>query len=147
MGFLRTMDISASGMTAQRMRMDVITQNIANAKTTRTAEGGAYRRRVTAFAERQDGGTAFSSVYGQARSAYSGSGVKVASVVTDPSDFQYEYDPAHPDANEEGYVAYPNVDELVEMIDMMAATRAFEANVTAFNATKAMAQKALQIGK
>lgn len=145
MGLFRTLDIAASGMTAQRMRMDTITQNLANSTTTRTAEGGAYRRRVTVFSEKK--ASPFSALLSNAQSTAAGAGVKVASVTEDMSDLRLEYDPTHPDANEDGYVEYPNVDEVVEMIDMMAATRAFEANVTAFNATKSMALKAFEIGK
>ncbi len=152
MAFLKTLDIAASGMTAQRMRMDTITQNIANATTTRTAEGEPYRRRVVIMAEK--GGTPFSAYFSNAmaernvRGFSSGErGVKVSGIATDMTDFRLEYDPSHPDADEEGYVKYPNVDEVVEMVDMMAATRAFEANVTAFNATKSMALKAFEIGR
>lgn len=151
MGFLKTLDISASGMTAQRMRMDTIAQNVASAQVTRTEDGGPYRRRVVVM--REKGSTSFSTYFSRARNGGSlknlmgGAGVEVADIATDMSGFRMEYDPTHPDADEEGYVAYPNVDEAVEMIDMMAATRAFDANVTAFNATKAMATKAFEIGK
>lgn len=153
MSFLKSLDISASGMSAQRVRMDTIAQNIANATTSRTADGEPYRRRVVVLSEMQ--GTAFSTYLSRARSTGPGSpraartnmGVKVADIATDNSDLRLEYDPTHPDANEDGYVQYPNVDEVVEMVDMMAATRAFEANVTAFNATKAIASKAFEIGR
>lgn len=151
MGFLKSLDISASGMSAQRMRMDTITQNVANATTTRTAEGGPYQRRVVMLAEKE--GSKFASYLSRARNAGTlkgapeNMGVKVSGIATDTSAFRLEYDPTHPDANEDGYVEYPNVDEVVELVDMMAATRAFEANVTAFNATKAMVSKAFEIGK
>lgn len=149
MGLFRTLDISASGLTAQRMRMDTITENLANAGTTRTADGEPYRRRVTVLSEKNV--SSFSSMLSEARRAQDGrtlgNGVKVAAIVEDMSDFRLEYDPTHPDADEEGYVSYPNVDEAAELIDMMAATRAFEANVTAFNATKSMALKSFEIGK
>lgn len=153
MGFFNSMSISASGMSAQRMRMDIISQNLSNATTTRVGEDGEpYRRQVVVLQEKE---TSFASRFRTARSRYFtstgqgvlGRGVEVPSVATDMSDFKMEYDPSHPDANEEGYVLYPNVDEMAEMVDMMAATRAFEANVTAFNAVKAMALKALEIGK
>lgn len=151
MGFMNGLDISASGMSAQRMRMDTISQNIANATTSRTADGEPYRRRVVVLSEMQ--GTPFSTYYSRARQAGSlrngmrGMGVKVAEIATDTSEYRLEYDPTHPDANEDGYVQYPNVDEVVELVDMMAATRAFEANVTAFNATKAIATKSFEIGR
>lgn len=141
MGFLTSMDISASGLTAQRMRMDVISENIANATTTRTATGEPYRRRVAVVQSQQ--GSPFSSYYNQAI----GQGVIVSNIVEDDSAFKLEYDPDHPDADENGYVRLPNVDEVKEIIDMMSATRSFEANVTAINATKMMAMKALEIGR
>lgn len=141
MGFLSSMDISASGLTAQRMRMDVISENIANAQTTRTANGGPYRRRVTILSEKQ--GTPFSSYYNKAI----GSGVKVSQITEDMSDFILEYNPSHPDADANGYVRMPNVDEVKEIIDMMSATRSYEANVTALNAIKGIAMKALEIGR
>lgn len=155
MPFLDSLNVSASGMTAQRLRMDTITENIANASTTRTAGGEAYRRRVVVMSEKTN--TPFSEYLSNAGStnysralAYSGNlgrGVKVTDIVEDLSDYRLEYEPAHPDADENGYVKYPNVDEAAEIVDMMAAARAFEANVTAFNATKSMATKAFQIGK
>lgn len=142
--FLNSIDISGSALTAQRLRMDVISQNIANASTTRTAAGEPYRRRVAVFAER--GGTPFQSYLEDATEA-SGGGVVVSSIATDMSNFKSEYDPDHPDADADGYVQYPNVDEVTELVDMMAATRAYEANITALNATKNMALKALEIGR
>ncbi len=156
MSFLKALEISASGLTAQRLRMDIISQNIANATTTRTAEGETYRRRVVSMAEQRDT-TSFANYLNRARledgegirgiTQTSAAGVRVAGIATDMSDFRYEYDPDHPDADEEGYVAYPNVDEAAELVDMMAASRAYEANVTALNAIKSMAVKALEIGK
>ncbi len=140
MGFLSSLNISASALTAQRMRMDVISENIANADTTRTENGGPYRRRVTVMAEQPQ---TFSSMLNKA----SGGGVVVSQIVEDMSDFKYEYDPEHPDADELGYVARPNVDQAREIIDLMSATRSYEANVTALNATKSMAVKALEIGR
>lgn len=138
MGFLSSLDISASALTAQRMRMNVISENIANADTTRTADGEPYRRRVVTMGERP-------SSFADELSTAKGGGVMITGVVEDASDFEYEYDPSHPDANAQGYVAYPNVDETEEIIDMMSATRSYEANVTALNATKSMAIKALEI--
>ena len=141
MGFLSSLDISASALTAQRMRMDVISENIANASTTRTASGEPYRRRVSVLAERT--GAPFSDYFDEAR----GNGVIVSQIVEDMSAFNLEYDPDHPDADEQGYVSMPNVDETKEIIDMMSATRSYEANVTVLNAVKSMAMKALEIGR
>lgn len=139
MGFLSTLDISATALTAQRMRMDVIAENIANSSTTRTSNGEPYRRRVAILSEKPS--AAFSSYYDQAV----GNGVVVSDIVEDMSDFTLEYNPNHVDANADGYVQMPNVDEVVELIDLMSATRAYEANVTVLNATKSMAMKALEI--
>ncbi len=138
MGFLSSLDISASALTAQRMRMDVISENIANAGTTRTENGGPYRRRVVVMQERT---ADFSTVLKQA----TGAGVMVSQIVEDASSFEYDYDPNHPDADANGYVAMPNVNETEEIIDLMEATRSYEANVTVLNATKSMAIKALEI--
>jgi len=139
MGFLSSIDISGSALTAQRLRMDVISENIANAETTVTDSGEPYRRKVCVLAER----TSFSSVLSDAV----GSGVKVSKIMEDASDFELEYDPDNPLADANGYVQMPNVDEVEEIIDLMGATRSFEANVTALNATKSMAVKALEIGR
>jgi len=138
MGFLSSIDISGSALTAQRLRMDVISENIANAETTMTDTGEPYRRKVCVMGERQP----FSSVL----DGEMAKGVMVSNIVEDNSDFELEYDPDNPLANEEGYVLKPNVDEVEEIIDMMEATRSYEANVTALNATKNMAAKALSIG-
>ncbi|MDO5111916.1 MAG: flagellar basal body rod protein FlgC [Clostridia bacterium] len=143
MSFLKGLDISASALTAQRLRMDVIAENLANVDTTRTAEGGAYRRRYTVMQENKQNN--FGSFMERALGVSSDSGVKVAEIREDTSPFKLDYNPEHPDANEEGYVEHPNVDLAVEMIDMMAATRSYEANITAVNAFKSMALKALEI--
>ncbi len=145
MSFLNALNISASALTTQRVRMDVISQNIANINTTRTDSGGPYRRKVTVLASKQ--ANSFASIFNSVQGQSTGQGVYVAAIQEDISAFTYEYDPTHPDANAEGYVAYPNVDEVTELVDMMSATRSYEANVTAFNATKDMALKALEIGK
>jgi flagellar basal-body rod protein FlgC len=153
MSFLSGMDISASGLTAQRARMDVISDNIANIDTTRTAEGGAYRRKYVVLQERNDGNN-FSSVLNQTQggsTSTSGSssygGVRVQEIGTDQSDLKLKYDPTNPDANADGYVEYPNVDVAQEMTDMMSSYRSYEANVTAFNAYKDMAVKSFEIGQ
>ena len=145
MAFLDSLDISASGLTAQRLRMDVISENIANIDTTRTAEGGPYRRRYVIF--QQQDSQPFSEVLSNTMGRAGGSGVKVAQIADDESPFILKYDPTNPDANQYGYVQMPNVDLTTEMVDMMSATRSYEANVTAVNATKSMAMTAMEIGK
>ena len=133
-------------MTAQRFRMDVISENVANVNTTRAEDGDPYRRKIVTFGEKEV--TPFSKVLRNTREAYLGNGVKVTSVQEDyDTDYIMKYDPAHPDADENGYVMMPNVDPVKETIDGMSATRSYEANITAFNAIKLMAQKALEIGK
>lgn len=146
MSFLSSFDISASGMTAERRRLDIAAENISNAETTRTASGGTYRRKMVVLEEvpATSFRTRFNSLLN--RTASKG-GVKVTEIVEDQRDLNPVYNPDHPDANEEGYVMMPNVDLVKETIDGMSATRAYEANITAFNAMKLMAQKALDIGK
>jgi len=134
-------DASASGLTAERLRMDVISNNIANANTTRTVEGGAYRRQMVVFQPRSDD-SSFAQIMNNQMDA--GSGVRVVGIIKDTSPFKKMYDP---DANSEGYVDMPNINIVSEMVDMITATRAYEANVTAVNAAKGMAIKALEIGK
>ncbi|NLU36673.1 MAG: flagellar basal body rod protein FlgC [Clostridiales bacterium] len=138
-----TMRISASGLTAERLRMDTIASNIANVNTTRTEEGGPYRRKVAVFRENLE--TEINKQTGNIERV--SRGVKAVGVVEDDSPLQSVYDPGHPDADENGYVMMPNVNILNEMVDMIAATRAYEANVTAINATKSMMLKALEIGR
>ena len=146
MGLFQSFNISASGMTAERFRTDIIAENIANVNTTRTASGEPYRRKIVTFAEKQV--TPFSQYYSHSKNAVAGNGVKVSKVTEDyENDFVMEYDPANPDADENGYVAYPNVNTVTEMTDMIDASRSYEANVTAFNASKNMQLKALEIGK
>lgn len=146
MGLFQSFDISASGMSAERFRIDTIAQNVANVNTTRTEDGTPYRRKVVTFAERDL--TPFSRYYESARGRAVGNGVKVTSVREDlTTDFIMQYDPAHPDADENGYVAYPNVNTVTEMTNLIDATRAYEANTTAFNASKSMVQAALKIGQ
>ena len=140
-------NINSSGLTAQRYRMDIISQNIANANTTRTADGTPYRRKVVTFAEKNTH-TPFSRVLNTARDRYSGDGVKVDRVYEDEeTDMTMVYDPSHPDADENGYVTYPNVNIITEMTNMIDASRAYEANSTAFNASKSITMKGLEIGQ
>lgn len=146
MGLFQAFDISASGMTAERFRVDTIAQNIANVNTTRTEDGTPYRRKIVTFAEKDL--TPFSTYYQSSRARAVGNGVKVTSVKDDTeTDFIMEYDPSHPDADENGYVSYPNVNTVTEMTNLIDATRAYEANTTAFNASKSMVQAALKIGQ
>lgn len=145
MDFLSSLNISGSGLTAQKLRMDVISQNIANAQVTRTEDGTPYRRKMVVLSSIKGNGS-FQEAFENA-SAVQASGVQVSRVVEDQSDLVPVYNPNHPDANEEGYVMMPNVNTAQEMVDMLAASRAYEANVTAFNATKAMLLKALEIGR
>lgn len=146
MGYFGALDIGASALTAQRLRMDTISQNIANANTTRTEDGTPYRRRLVVFQERSQGIPFSEYLSASSRERYVGKGVKVAAIVEDTSNFKRVYDPGHPDADEEGYVEMPNVDIITEMVNMISATRAYEANVTSINTTKSMAMKALEIG-
>ncbi|MBS4021295.1 MAG: flagellar basal body rod protein FlgC [Dethiobacter sp.] len=136
MRLFEAMRISATGMNAERLRMDLIASNLANINTTRTVEGGPYRRQNAVFAE----------VMGKA-AGKSGSGVKAVAVSRDSAPPQLVHDPGHPDADENGYVAMPNINVINEMVDMITATRAYEANVTAVNAFKGMFLKALEIGR
>jgi flagellar basal-body rod protein FlgC len=143
MSYLDIFDISASGLTAQRLRMDVISNNIANATTTRTAENEPYRRERVVFQVRET----FDDVLSKTLKKGNAKGVKVIAIEKDPSPFKLVYDPNHPDANPEGYVRMPNVNIVTEMVDMISATRSYEANITAINNSKSMILKALEIGK
>lgn len=152
MSLMGSLNVSASGMSAQRTRMDLISQNIANVNTTRDENGEVYRRQTVVFAEKNDSN--FESILtamqtGVARKTDPlGDGVKITGIAEDHvTPMKMVYDPAHPDADEDGYVTYPNVNTVTEMTNLIDATRSFEANVTAFNATKNMALKGLEIGK
>lgn len=148
MGIFSSFGVNASGLTAERYRMDIISQNVANANTTRTEEGTPYRRKIVKFEERSQDSTSFGTIFKRARGMDVGNGVKATGVFEDySSDLVMVYDPAHPDADENGYVLYPNVNIVTEMTNMIDASRAYEANATAFEASKSMAQKGLQIGQ
>ena len=149
MAFLSSMNVVGSGLTAQQLRLDVVSENITNRTTTRTEGGGAYRRKMVVFeaeGERSPFQAALDRDLGRGASGTAG-GVRVTEIVEDPSDFKLVYDPEHPDANAEGYVEMPNVDLMQEMADAMAASQAYSANVTAFNVLKQVAAKGLEIGK
>lgn len=148
MAMFHSLNISATGMTAQRLRMDILSENVANVKTTRTENGTPYVRKNVVFTEK-DSSSFQAALTTQLKLAdrYIGNGVKVSSIVEDTeTPMTVVYEPSHPDADENGYVTYPNVNVVTEMTDLIDASRAYEANVTAFNATKAMALKALEIG-
>lgn len=149
MGYLDAMNISASGMTAQSLRMDTISQNIANVNTTRDKDGNVYRRKTVVFEEK--GRDAFGNALALSRmnraTELDGNGVKVTAIVEDHvTAMKKVYDPSHPDADEDGYVTLPNVNTVTEMTNLIDATRSYEANVTAFNATKNMLLKGLELG-
>ena len=139
-------NVNASGMTAQRYRMDIISENVANANTTRTQDGTPYRRKVVTFEQKGATAKTFSSFLGQASNRYDGQGVRVRKVSEDTwTQMNMVYDPSHPDADENGYVTYPNVNIVTEMTNLIDASRSYEANATAFNASKSMAMKGLEI--
>lgn len=143
-------DTSASGLTAERLRMDVIANNIANANTTRTENGGAYHRRYVVFKPRENQPASFEQALQKARGNSRqniGEGVRAVSIEEDTQQGPLVYAPGHPDANAQGYVEKPNVNVVTEMVDMITAHRAYEANTTAINAAKTMYLKALEIGR
>ncbi len=145
MGMFTAFDISATGMTAERYRMDIISQNVANANTTRTEDGTPYRRKIVVF-EEKNGKTTFNHVLKKERDRYSGDGVKVTGVYEDnKTEMKMVYDPSHPDADENGYVTYPNVDTVTEMTNLIDASRAYQANATAFEASKNIATTGLNM--
>jgi flagellar basal-body rod protein FlgC len=149
MNLFGVMDISASALQAERVRAEVVAANMANAETTRTAEGGPYRRQHVVFQQAGDDGFAASllgSGAGFGQPATPG-GVEVAGVLTDNSAPLERYDPQHPDAGPDGYVAYPDVNPLTEMVDLMGATRSYGLNATAVQAEKNMVTSSLEILK
>jgi flagellar basal-body rod protein FlgC len=146
MSFFNSINVSASGLTAERLRMDLISENIANANTTRTPSGTPYRRKVAVF--RAQEANSFEQMLNNAKGLQTlGQGVEVAGITEDMTPFKKEYNPDHPDADGDGYVSLPNVEIVNEMINLISASRAYEANITSVNTTKAMAMKALEIGK
>lgn len=146
MGLFQAFDICASGMTAQRFRTDIIAENVANVNTTRTEDGTPYRRKMVTFAERDK--DTFYTLFTNKTRQYGGNGVKVAKILDDEeTDYIMKYDPSHPDADENGYVSYPNVNIITEMTNMIDASRSYEANLTAFETSKAIALKGLELGK
>ncbi len=145
MDFFTSMNVSASALSAERTRMNLISSNLANASTTRTPEGGPYKRKDAVFAA-----TPLQSPFTRALDSASSQGinqVQVMQIVEDQNAPRMQYDPANPDANPQGYVAMPNVNVMEEMADMLSATRSYEANVTAVQSAKSMALKTLEISK
>ena len=145
MDFLTNMKISASGLAVQRKRMETISSNLANMETTRTPEGGPYRRKdvlITALPLGDEFGNAFKNALGDKLRR-----VQVADVIEDQSEPRLVYNPKHPDANDLGYVALPNIDQMTEIVNMVTTQRSFEANITALNASKAMAIRAIDLGR
>ena len=148
MSFWNSLRIGLSGLTAQRLRLDLISNNIANAQTTRTEKGGPYQRQDVIFIPEEQNG--FLPKLVAARRSQEGSlqgGVRVAEIITDAETGPRVYDPNNPDADADGYVTYPNVDIVVEMTNMLSATRSYEANLASVEASKRMALKALEIGR
>ena len=133
MGLFDALNVSASGMSAERLRMDVIASNLANANTTRGADGQPYRRQEVILQEKSP---SFGEVLG---------GVMVAGIVNDPTPPRRVYDPGHPDADKNGYVTMPNVNPVTEMVDLITSSRGYEANVTAMNAAKQMFTKTFDV--
>jgi len=147
MGMFGSFDINASGLTAQRYRMDVIAENVANANTTRTEDGTPYKRKVVAFEEKSGNYDSFDTIFGRASKRFQGHGVKVSGTYEDKSEGNMVYDPSHPDADENGYVTYPNVNIITEMTNLIDASRSYEANATAFDASKNIAKQGLSLGQ
>lgn len=142
MGLFSALSVSASGMAAQRTRAEVITENLANAETTRTPEGGPYRRKDVVF-ESAGSGVDFRSTLGDAMGVRAG--VSVSEIVTDSRDPEKRYIPGHPDADKEGYVAFPRVNPAEDMVDLMGASRGFQANVSAMSAIKDMIRSSIDL--
>ncbi len=133
MNFFDTLDVAATGLSAQRIRINLLSSNMANANTTRTEDGGPYRKKNVIFKQVLAG-------------EYKG-GVKVDKIIPDTKPPMLRYEPSHPDANEEGYVAYPNINPVEEMVNLLEASRSYEANVTVINTAKQLAQQAIGIGQ
>lgn len=144
MGLFDAIDTAASGLSAERLRMDVTAENLANAQTTRGVDGRPYRRKVVTLQEA--GGSSFGSALDGAMNRDGGAGgVRVAGIAQDPTPDRLVYDPGHPDADDGGYVSMPNVQPVTEMVDLISSSRAYEANVTVMQTAKQMFAKTLEI--
>lgn len=146
MSFFKAMNISSSGLAAQRVRMNVLSSNLANANTTRTPEGGPYKREDVVFSANAASGNEFEDFLDEDWGTQLKK-VQVVDIHKDTKAPRMVHDPSHPDANKDGYVAMPNIQVMTEMVNMIAATRAFEANTTALNSAKSMANTAIEIGR
>jgi len=147
MGLFDAIDVAGSGLAAERLRMDVTAGNLANAQTTQGADGQPYRRRQVVLQEAQANGQSFESILASKSSGAGGtvSGVQVAGIVEDPTPPRRVYDPSHPDADAQGYVSLPNVNPVTEMVDLIGASRSYEANVTAMQTAKQLFTKTLEL--
>jgi flagellar basal-body rod protein FlgC len=148
MGMFDALDVAGSGLSAERMRMDVTAENLANANTTRTAAGGPYRRKVVVLEQEAGGQNSFQTQLAsqmKGGSSVNGTGVQVAGIAEDTTPNRKVYDPGHPDADANGYVSMPNVDSVSEMVDLISASRAYEANVTAMQSAKTLFTKTLDL--
>jgi len=145
MSIFDSINISASALTAEKTRIDIINKNMANANTTRATGGMPYRRQMVVYEENKK--TPFPAYLEKHNNKFNGKGVVISEIVEDDTPFKLVYEPGHPDADENGYVRMPNVEIVKEMVDMIDAQRAYEANITAMNTTKSMLMKALDIGR
>lgn len=145
MSIFNSINISATALTAEKTRIDIIAKNMANVNTTRSTGGMPYRRQMAVFEENKT--SAFSEYLNKHINKFEGKGVKISKIVEDESPFKLVYEPGHPDADENGYVKMPNVDIVKEMVDLISAQRSYDANITAMNASKSMLMKALEIGR
>ena len=147
MGLFDSINISGSALSAERLRMDVTAENLANANTTRTADGGAYRRKVVVLAQQQSGSAFGTQLAAEMRrnGGQKPAGVQVAGIAEDTTPNKRIYEPGHPDADAQGYVERPNVDSVTEMVDLISASRTYEANVTAMQTAKTLFAKTLEL--
>lgn len=145
MSIFNSINVSASALTAEKTRIDIIAKNMANVNTTRSTGGMPYRRQMPVFQENKE--KSFSNYLSKYSNKVNGEGVKISKIVEDDSPFKLVYEPGHPDADENGYVKMPNVDIVKEMVDLISAQRSYDANITAMNASKSMLMKALEIGR
>lgn len=147
MSFFNSMNVSASGLTAQSLRMDIISENIANANTTKTENGTPYKAKTVLF-QQENPNKPFADYFDSSLTqANRGAGVRVTDIVADKSEGPMVYNPNHPDANSDGYVEMPNVNIVEQMVNMISASRSYEANITAMNSTKSMISKTMEIGR
>ena len=145
MGLFDSMDVAGSALSAERLRMDVTAENLANANTTRGVDGGPYRRKVVVLQQQQPSRDFGTELAAQMKRGDKGNGVEVAGVTEDTTPNRRVYDPGHPDADQDGYVTMPNVDSVSEMVDLISASRAYEANVTTMQAAKTLFNKTLEL--